>query len=210
MERSEQLNELAKSLADAQGELKMVEKDNVNPHFGKKYATLGAVIETFAPVISKHGLSVTQFIGHDDGADILTTWLLHTSGQYMAESMRLRPVKNDPQAQGSATTYARRYSYMAVLGLAPDEDDDGNAASQPRQQQRKSSGGNAKRSVGAAATNGTGNDDIEKRIDALAKEQQDVIRKRIADNNFPSPLPAGAVRAVERWIDEADQGRPFE
>jgi hypothetical protein len=29
-------------------------------------------------------------------------------------------------------TYARRYSYMAVLGLVADEDDDGNAASKPK------------------------------------------------------------------------------
>jgi hypothetical protein len=32
------------------------------------------------------------------------------------------------QSAGSAITYARRYSYMAILGFAP-EDDDGNAAS---------------------------------------------------------------------------------
>lgn len=43
--------------------------------------------------------------------------------------MRLRPVKNDPQAHGSATSYAKRYAYMAVLGLVADEDDDGNKAS---------------------------------------------------------------------------------
>jgi hypothetical protein len=30
---------------------------------------------------------------------------------------------------GSATTYARRYSYMSVLGLVADVDDDGNRAS---------------------------------------------------------------------------------
>jgi hypothetical protein len=37
---------------------------------------------------------------------------------------------NDPQKFGSALTYYRRYSLLALLGLAP-EDDDGNAASQP-------------------------------------------------------------------------------
>jgi hypothetical protein len=50
--------------------------------------------------------------------------------------MRLYLVKDDPQGQGSAVTYARRYSYMSVLGLVADVDDDGNAAS--REQVQKS------------------------------------------------------------------------
>jgi len=45
--------------------------------------------------------------------------------------MKLHMVKNDPMSQGSATTYARRYSYMACLGLVADSDDDGVAASTP-------------------------------------------------------------------------------
>ena len=40
-------------------------------------------------------------------------------------------VKSDPQSQGSAVTYARRYSYMAALGLVADEDDDGNSGTRP-------------------------------------------------------------------------------
>ena len=46
--------------------------------------------------------------------------------------MILHLPKSDPQGQGSAVTYARRYSYMSVLGLVADEDDDGNKASQPK------------------------------------------------------------------------------
>ena len=45
--------------------------------------------------------------------------------------MRLLMAKQDPQGQGSAVTYARRYSYCAALGIVADEDDDGQAASQP-------------------------------------------------------------------------------
>jgi hypothetical protein len=37
---------------------------------------------------------------------------------------------SDPQKMGGAITYYRRYSLLALLGLAP-EDDDGNAASKP-------------------------------------------------------------------------------
>ncbi len=64
------------------------------------------------------------------------------------------PVKNDPQGQGSAITYMRRYALSAVLGIRTEEDDDGNAASNKgatievknRQPER------VKVSVGAAAS----------------------------------------------------------
>ena len=36
--------------------------------------------------------------------------------------------ENDPQAMGSAITYARRYALGAILGLNIDEDDDGEKA----------------------------------------------------------------------------------
>lgn len=129
MSHSEQLNELAKALASAQAEFGAVPKDASNPFFHSSYASLAQVVKTASPVISKNGLSVTQFLGHDGEGDTLTTWLLHSSGQWINDTMRLRPVKNDPQAHGSATSYAKRYAYMAVLGLVADEDDDGNKAS---------------------------------------------------------------------------------
>jgi len=43
---------------------------------------------------------------------------------------------NGAQGVGSATTYQKRYSLMAVLGLAT-EDDDGKAASAPAQRQQR-------------------------------------------------------------------------
>jgi hypothetical protein len=44
--------------------------------------------------------------------------------------MLLLLAKNDPQGQGSAITYARRYSLCSVLNLVADDDDDGQAAAQ--------------------------------------------------------------------------------
>lgn len=41
----------------------------------------------------------------------------------------MSPTKNDPQGVGSAITYGRRYSLLAMTGAAP-EDDDGNKASE--------------------------------------------------------------------------------
>jgi hypothetical protein len=60
------------------------------------------------------------------------TRLLHTSGQWAADTLTLTvPVgKPDAQGIGSALTYARRYALAAFVGVAP-EDDDGNAAVGP-------------------------------------------------------------------------------
>lgn len=126
--RSEEINELAAALVAAQSEFTAIPKSSENPFFKSKYAALPDVVQTASPVLAKHGLAVSQFPGFDEHGDTLTTWLLHTSGQFICESMRLHLTKQDAQGQGSATTYARRYAYMGALGLVADEDDDGNAA----------------------------------------------------------------------------------
>jgi hypothetical protein len=134
--KSEQINELAAALAKAQGEFSAVPKDSTNPFFKSSYAALPEVVKTATPVLAKYGLAVSQFISQDDaGHDALMTYLIHSSGQFIAHTMKLHLIKDDPQAQGSAVTYARRYSYMAALGLVADVDDDGNSASQPQQRQ---------------------------------------------------------------------------
>jgi len=134
--QSVEINELASALVKAQGEFSAIPKSSNNPFFNSKYAALPEVVAAATPILAKNGLAVSQFITYtEDGSDALITHLIHESGQYISYSMKLHlvPDKNGfitPQAQGSATTYARRYSYMSVLGLVADEDDDGNAASQ--------------------------------------------------------------------------------
>jgi len=122
------INELATALSAFQGEMKTVGFDALNPFFKSKYATLSALVSRAAPVLASHGLAVSQLLT-GDGA--VTTMLLHKSGQYLETTLRLEPVKKDPQGVGSAITYARRYAYAAILGLVSDEDDDGNSACTP-------------------------------------------------------------------------------
>jgi hypothetical protein len=140
MNQSPEITDLATALALAQAELTAIPKTDENPFFKSKYAGLPKVIEIASPIITKHGLSVSQLIGYDEHGDTLTTMLLHKSGQFIASTMRLHLVKNDPQGQGSATSYARRYSYMSVLGLVADEDDDGNRASTQQARSNRSGG----------------------------------------------------------------------
>lgn len=128
---SSEINELAAALVAAQAEFGAVPKGATNPFFKSKYASLPDVVQHASPILAKHGLAISQHVTYDEtGRDALMTYLLHKSGQYIAYSMKLHLVKEDPQAQGSAITYARRYSYQAVLGLVTDEDDDGQRATQ--------------------------------------------------------------------------------
>lgn len=56
---------------------------------------------------------------------VVRTRLIHSSGQWIESDLSI-PVsmgKNSAQSIGIATTYARRYSLMAIAGVAPDEDD---------------------------------------------------------------------------------------
>ena len=127
--RSDELDALNAALSAAQGEFEAISKDSKNPFFKSKYAALPQVVEAATPILAKHGLAVWQ--GPDTnaaGKEVLWTVTLHSSGQYIGSAMEMRPVKDDPQAQGSAITYARRYAYMAALGLVADEDDDGEKA----------------------------------------------------------------------------------
>ena len=128
---STEINELAAALVAAQAEFGAVPKGATNPFFKSKYASLPDVVQHASPILAKHGLAISQHVTYDEmGRDALMTYLLHKSGQYIAYSMKLHLIKEDPQAQGSAITYARRYSYQAVLGLVTDEDDDGQRATQ--------------------------------------------------------------------------------
>ena len=132
MKRSDTIANLAAALSAAQGEFEAVPKSAENPFFKSHYADLPSVVQAASPVLAKHGLSVSQLPDFDGEHDMLTTTIMHSSGEWIEASARLHLVKDDPQAQGSATTYMRRYAYSGGLGVVTEEDDDGNAASRPR------------------------------------------------------------------------------
>lgn len=132
---AEEITELIGALAKAQGEFLPVIKASDNTFFKSKYADLTDVVRTIQPTLTDNGLVVSQFPSSDgQGGTTLITYLMHTSGQYIVHEMPLMLPKEDPQGQGSAITYARRYAYCAVLGVVADRDDDGNRASRPLSQ----------------------------------------------------------------------------
>jgi hypothetical protein len=115
------------ALIKAQGDFAPAVKAKVNPHFKSKYVPLDAVLDAIAEPLRSNGIAILQQTDVEDAQTILVTRLVHASGEWIAGRYPVHPVKADPQGEGSALTYARRYALMALVGIAP-EDDDGNAA----------------------------------------------------------------------------------
>lgn len=125
--QSDQINELATALAKAQSEIGSVHKDQDNPYFRSKFASLSTVWETVKPALTKHGISIVQMPGSDERGYFVQTQLMHGSGQWIRSTTYMKPAKEDPQGIGSLISYARRYALMAMVMACPD-DDDGEAA----------------------------------------------------------------------------------
>ena len=128
MEKSTEIKNLAIALCKFQGAVEKIKKGENNPFFKSKYASLADILDVIRLPLYENGLSFVQL---PCGSNGLTTMLMHESGEYIMETYEMTPIKNDPQSQGSAITYQRRYSLSSILGLNIDNDDDGNAASTP-------------------------------------------------------------------------------
>jgi len=115
-------------LLQAQKEIEAVDKDGKNPFFKSDYTTLNATILACKEILNKHNIIILQPILSDEFGVHVCTVLVHKSGERIESKMKIEPAKvNDPQAQGSAITYARRYSLKSLLTLS-DNDDDGEAS----------------------------------------------------------------------------------
>jgi hypothetical protein len=135
---SENIELLSAALVATQAIIENPEKNATNPAFRSKYVNLTGVLEVVRPALAENGLAVVQGVGLDEGRVVVTTRLIHSSGQWLEPGTASAPLRNqDAQGVGSAVTYLRRYSLLAALGIAPEDDDDGNAARDRREPQGK-------------------------------------------------------------------------
>lgn len=171
--QSEQINELAKALAIAQSEMKSAKKDAKNPFFKSDYATLESVSDACLPALNKQAIAVTQLTNvSQDGSTQLITRLVHSSGQWISSTYPVHPTKNDPQALGSALTYARRYTLAAIAGVVTSDDDAEEAMDRAKEAQKQRVNG-PKMSGPIAGTNavsGVLTDPQLKRLFAISKK----------------------------------------
>lgn len=139
------ITSLAPALIKAKAAFHKPKKDRVNPFFKSRYADLDSCLDACNQSLMENGLTVCQWPGEcSNGCLALTTMIMHSSGEWMAAEAQIPIQKPEPQAFGSALTYARRYGLCAALGLSPDDDDDGHATLQPQQQQANGTANNRK------------------------------------------------------------------
>lgn len=125
MEQDKARLEFVKAFNKCQGLLSPVKTDSVNPHFKSNYASLEAVMGAVQPFVE------AGFVFLQGGIDLggkpyLRTKLIHSAGHEEVFDYPLIADAN-PQHLAAASTYARRYSICALVGLVV-ADDDGNTA----------------------------------------------------------------------------------
>lgn len=133
--QSAEIGHLAKALSLAHGKMKglgkgkeaLIEGKDGKRGYSYHYADLADVIDVYRGPLSEAHLAVTQVLRISDGHMVLVTRLMHESGQFIESEYPLTNYSR-PQEQGSAITYARRYTVTALLGIAAEEDDDGKRA----------------------------------------------------------------------------------
>lgn len=109
-----------------------------------KYLGLDTLLKGVKPVFAKHNMGFYQAVeyvaGEDKPMGIVRT-VIFDDADVQTLTVGSYPffVLGDPQAVGSAVTYARRYSLYAALGIFPEKDDDGYSATQSHSGQAKAS-----------------------------------------------------------------------
>ena len=112
----------------ARKELKNPERSAVANR--SKYAKLEQVTALVNPILTEFDLTFTQTVRATAKTIRVRTTLIHTSGQCMwtdSAPMPLGPNSTTHTVAG-ATTYARRYGLVTLLGIEQDDDDDGKAS----------------------------------------------------------------------------------
>jgi len=132
-ETSETTAKLDAALAKAQGEFEAASKATENEAFkrgGKasKYADLSAVWTAIRPALSKHGIALTQWPVHSEDNKLHMITRLAHDGEWIRAEFSIPVDKTNAHGYGSATTYAKRFSLAAAVGVIVDDDDDGNNA----------------------------------------------------------------------------------
>lgn len=136
---SPSVGKLAGALAAAQGEFEHIGKTRevevrMKDRDGKPggtykfaYAPLDTVLAAVRPALAKNGLAIVQTLS-GNGTRVMTTTLMHASGEWLSSTVALPGQASSSQEFGSQVTYMRRYAIVSILGVVAEEDDDGNAA----------------------------------------------------------------------------------
>ena len=125
MKTSESVAKIYPALIQFHAQAPKIAKESENPYFHSKYADIYTILDAIRQPLADLGLAVIQSVEALPDSDRIacTTRVIHASGEWIEGSAVVAVLKHDPQAYGSATTYARRYGLQGVLCLAAEDDD---------------------------------------------------------------------------------------
>ncbi|SHN82501.1 ERF family protein [Bradyrhizobium erythrophlei] len=126
---SQTIGAIATALAKAQAELENPEKTMVatlpSGDGGRsfRYASLASGLDLVRKCLGQHEIAVMQTTAIGQAQIILTTLLVHASGEWVSSTWPVCPVA-EPSAhvKGAALTYARRYALFTLVGIAGEDD----------------------------------------------------------------------------------------
>lgn len=163
---SQTIGRIALALSKAQAKIKPPAKDKRAKIVTKEkgsyeyaYASLDDVIAAIRGPAAENELAWTQDVASGDATIAVTTFIMHSSGEWLRFGPLVLGAAGGPQQAGSATTYARRYTLQAAFGIAAEPDDDAVAAQQ------------APKAGTTADTSGKATEAQMRKLHALAKDK---------------------------------------
>ena len=123
--------ELINALIEAQKEIDHIVQDEQNPFFKSDFASLKAVFDSVKKPLNDNGIYLQQESKDHEGGVCVETIFYGHGGKLNTGNVFIPAIKHDPQAFGSALSYAKRYSLLMACGVATmKEDDDAEKAMQ--------------------------------------------------------------------------------
>jgi len=123
-----------RAMSDFKANAPLVDKDKLNNQYKSKYTSLGNLINTVSPVLSKYGLSASWDI-KQNGIIEVTCKMTHCDGHSETATMQAPAdgsgSKNPIQQIKSTITYLKAVTFESICGLASTDanlDDDGNVS----------------------------------------------------------------------------------
>lgn len=107
--------------------------DCVNPRFGNRYASLRSTLAAVRAACRPHGIAYTQSLDRFEGGRELVSRVLVPGCGPMELSRFPVEWSPNPQAFGSAVTYAKRQQAQLDWGITGEEDDDAEGAGQDKE-----------------------------------------------------------------------------
>lgn len=125
MKTSEQLDKILPALMTVKSKLQAVTKGANNPFFKSKYADLNTYLDEVEPLLQGNQMVLFQPVSVDpvSGANIVSSRIMHESGQFIESSMAINGAGLDAQKMGAAVTYLRRFTLGPLLAMRAIDDD---------------------------------------------------------------------------------------